>query len=106
VIEIKNIQFRKEDTENPSITRLTGSFKVTAVFSIDRRQGAPEAMVRDAICREIWGHIYGDLRNPIAELQDYAIRFVTPDHAQDVLRICKQLDDLLTMTGHEPYFAK
>lgn len=97
MVDIKNIKFKKESTDNPHVTRNSAELKITAEVSVDNRIPAPDWMIEDNLKKAAWHHIYGDLMSPLEELKDHALRYCpSHDRHDEVLKICQKLNEMLT----------
>jgi hypothetical protein len=96
MLEISKVQFvEKEDEYYSNMTRIRGGLKIQVEVCVDEGMNASRKTVYDKIREEIWNKVYGDLREPLAILQNYALQEVPTKYLHEVQKRCNQINDLL-----------
>jgi len=62
---------------------------------VDEQEKIPRNLIHDSIRREIWHKVYGDLLDPLHELQDIVLREARPQYSHHVRELCEKINSLL-----------
>lgn len=96
MLDISKVQIiEKADEHRPNATRIIGGIKMAVEIFVDEHEQVPREFVHDSIREQIWQHVYGDMRKPLAELQSLALNEVRPEYGPRVQALCEQLNALL-----------
>lgn len=97
MLEITKIQYtEKPSATHPDATEIIGGLSMHYALTADNREQVPRDTLKDEIAERIWRKVYGDLTQPLMELQTLARHSVQPQHYDRVRELCDQLNALLT----------
>lgn len=85
----------KEETLDGGIVELRGGLSLHMAYRIAPGARSETAEVKRRIRLQIWREIYGDLTQPIMELQLYARRGAAYGADGDILKLCETINRLL-----------
>ena len=96
MLEISKIQYaEKRSDTHPDATQITGGLSMHYALVVDNKTAVTMADIKDEIAERIWRKVYGDLNQPLMELQRLARHSVQPAHYDRVMQLCDQLNALL-----------
>ena len=96
MLEITKIQYtEKPSAIHPDATQITGGLSMHYALTVDNREQVPRDTLKDEIAERIWRKVYGDLTQPLMELQTIARHAVRPEYYDRVRELCDQLNALL-----------
>lgn len=73
MLDVSKIKIVREPWVKQHQTRYYGSILIGQVVTVDDYAEVPESIIREQIVNGIWHGIYGDLHQPMMELQEYGI---------------------------------
>lgn len=96
MLEITKIQYtEKPSATHPDATQITGGIAMYHVITAANREQVPSDTIKDEIAAHIWRKVYGELTQPLMELQTIASHAVLPEYYDRVRELCNQLNALL-----------
>ena len=97
MIEITKIKYQHRDTPHRvNCTDTLGTLEMHCQLTTENGEPMPPDYVKEQIAERIWRAAYGDLHQPLMELQMLARHSVQPQHYDRVMALCDQLNALLT----------
>ena len=86
---------------------LKGTWRIAATFGIRSEKSVSKEsfeanpkvleLVSESVKNNTWKHLYGDLFDPVKELQHYAIRNALPGDEETVSKLCETINKLLRL---------
>ena len=97
MLDLSKIEF----TESPDKYRANTNFVRGAIIIwggrlVDQSAAVPTEVVHAEIKEQIWNEAYGELHQPLWELQLYARRNAKPEDRQAINDLCIRINQLLT----------
>ena len=101
MLEISKIKYQHRDTPHRvNCTDTLGTLEMHCQRTVDNDAQMPADYVKEQIAETIWRMAYGDLHQPLMELQMLARHSVQPQHYDRVMQLCDTLNALLDRKSH------
>lgn len=97
MLDLSKVSFSERlDDYHHNISIVTGKLLIGTEVHVDRLGGkTPRKDVEEHIKDGIWHNAYGDLRQPILELEHLAMMGTLPHEQPRVMELCNQINALL-----------